>query len=452
MFERSVQSNRIAKASVAPQAHHCPQELLARLEALRVEPAMIRSRQGFCAGGLPLRVTVAGTIRSAAAMDRLLRTMTATLADSIPVTLSIAGLAGVADPVATFERFCSIAARTLRNGNVDPALIGMSLNSRQLPLASFSRISRSILGDGPRYMIVDGLEMRWQQSDQVRETANELWEELWRLQDADELVLPAYGGFVSSDCPLLADEVAHSILPAHAIQVPGDSAWLPVRLRLTDFSGGNGEIDWKVLIASLHGAIEIGGILLDGLNWPSRAQARDAVSNRRLAIILNGLGDLVCERKMDPADLATLRWLQIVMSNVRRALWDASGELARHDELLPALADTDPSKLWSDSTDRNDWYLRWWRSIHQHAVANRNLLVMSPYSVLPEQVRAGPECIDLLPVISHADAFAFSAARPLIHWNVNEFKKFHRRAWAIMQQSRERSASRNDASFVAAGV
>ena len=44
------------------------------------------------------------------------------------------------------------------------------------------------------------------------------------------------------------------------------------------------------------------------------------------------------------------------------------------------------------------------------------------------------EVPDLLPVLGIANACAFSAAPDLSHWTVDEFKRFHQRAWAVLQQ------------------
>jgi hypothetical protein len=70
---------------------------------------------------------------------------------------------------------------------------------------------------------------------------------------------------------------------------------------------------------------------------------------------------------------------------------------------------------------------------------------MSPYAVLPEggDVEAG--FTDLLPVLAHADAYAFAGQPPLSGWNIKAFRNFHSRAWAIMQR-------RNARSLIAAGV
>jgi hypothetical protein len=94
---------------------------------------------------------------------------------------------------------------------------------------------------------------------------------------------------------------------------------------------------------------------------------------------------------------------------------------------------------------RNDWHRRWRRALANSAVRHRNLLVLSPYSVLPAADHSVIDLIDLLPALHHADAFSFANPRSDGCRNADEFATFHRRAFAVMQR-------RNAASLIAAGV
>ena len=76
---------------------------------------------------------------------------------------------------------------------------------------------------------------------------------------------------------------------------------------------------------------------------------------------------------------------------------------------------------------------------------HRNLLVLSPYAVLPAGARSAADYLHLLPVLAHADAFAFGEPPTACFSGAREFAQFHRQAWAVMQR-------RHAASLVAAGV
>jgi hypothetical protein len=73
------------------------------------------------------------------------------------------------------------------------------------------------------------------------------------------------------------------------------------------------------------------------------------------------------------------------------------------------------------------------------------MLVLSPYSVLPSTTVSSAHYTDLLPVISFADAWSFADAPEFQGWNLNDYKVFHRRAWAVIQ-------GRKMGELIAAGV
>ena len=73
------------------------------------------------------------------------------------------------------------------------------------------------------------------------------------------------------------------------------------------------------------------------------------------------------------------------------------------------------------------------------------MLVLSPYSVLPSTGTCSAAYTDLLPAIAYADAWSFADVPDFRGWNLNDYKVFHRRAWALIQ-------GRHTGSLVAAGV
>lgn len=420
-------------------------ELIGRLDAFHIEPRLLQTTGGVTAGGVALRIPVQKTLQSALATEHLMRHLVTLLRQKVPLTISLKDLGADDAAINSLEDFCTTLRRVLAAENLSSDAVGISLQSHLIPLQAYLLICAALLGNGPRYVILDSLQMRHHDNRLVQTETDNNWSFLWRRRAACPGVIPAYAASVTTRCPLLGDEAATTILPELGIQVPVDTAWLPLLLNLPDFSDGRGRLCWNTLQRALRSSVDLGEQMLDHLYWPEAAQQTDAWHNRRLAITLRGIGDLVAERGADPADLRCLQWIDRIVLRVHTLLWNRSRALARMTEPLPALLRTEPTAGWPSCSRKSDWHGRWRRALANAAVRHRNLLVMSPYSVLPAGRGTVSDFIDLLPVLHHADAFSF-AGPPLDGYrNSQEFVNFHRRAWAIMQR-------RNAASFVAAGA
>jgi hypothetical protein len=239
---------------------------------------------------------------------------------------------------------------------------------------------------------------------------------------------------VSSQCPLLSAEIATNVLPSTGIQVPAGSAWVPIQLDLSRFADARGLIDEPALERALHCCVDIGEALHELMEWPTAMMRYDAWLNRRLAIMISGIGDLAFRRRLDPRQLHCLENLDQLLRWVQQTLHARSRQIARETTFLPALDLTDPGRSLPGGDVRDDWCMRWRRAVDQGAVRHRNLMVVSPWSVFPTSRPADMQYADLLPLVAHGDACAFSRSATLSHWNINEFKSFHQRAWAALQQ------------------
>ncbi len=419
--------------------------LVARLRDLDLEPGLLRSGSGATAGGADLQVWPRELAQSDMAMEHFLRRVAALIRDGIPITLSLRELGQGDSGIQILEDFCCRLRRSLGANKVLMARIGLSLHSHQIPLQAYFLISRTLLGCGPRYVILDSLQMQHHNQPRVQEETDRNWSFLWRQRNSEASLIPVYATGVRTGCPLLGDEAAEAVLPLHGTQVPAGSAWLPIGLHLSGFADDNGQICWPILQTALESCIDHGDQLLDVLSWPTACQQSDAWLNRRLCILLSGIGDLVQKRGLDPAGLKCLQWVDETILRIRKTLWDRSHEIAAQSGLLPALARSDPSGGLCDHSHRENWQRRWRLALADSAVKHRNLLVMSPYSVLPEGGDDQAGFIDLLPVLAHADAYAFAGQPPLGSWSVRDFRNFHSRAWAVMQRQNARS-------LIAAGV
>jgi hypothetical protein len=114
-------------------------------------------------------------------------------------------------------------------------------------------------------------------------------------------------------------------------------------------------------------------------------------------------------------------------------------QMAEGREFLPSLLESEPAYAWHSAEHQRDWNGRWRQMLRMEAVRHRNVLVMSPYSVLPGAGDCPTAFTDLLPVLTHADAFSFRGVPAFSHWNVNEFSNFHRRAWAVITRESHRA-------------
>jgi hypothetical protein len=229
------------------------------------------------------------------------------------------------------------------------------------------------------------------------------------------------------------------------VPVPLDTAWLPLEIDLRRFLDTGGALQRPALRQSLEAGLQLADSLLDKLTWSGGQQASDARQNRRIALLVSGLGDVVKAGGGNPGDLDCLQEVCAIAALLRSVLRQVSVRLARRDGHLPALLRTDPSLRWRDPQHRQHWRQRWQVALHKSATRHRNLLVLSPYSVVPADSRGAAAYTDLLPVLKYADAFSFANPSAFDDWNVKEFKRFHQRAWATIQ-------CRDATSCIAAGV
>jgi hypothetical protein len=226
---------------------------------------------------------------------------------------------------------------------------------------------------------------------------------------------------------------------------PLASAWFPITLPITAFSSGDGRIRWQELREAIRKVLLLVEQGFDQVRWQTPGQRLDATQNRRLAFEVTEIGELALRRGDDPARLDCLNRLAATIGRIRNELRDQSRQIAAACGAIPALTEANHVEQWIAGPHRDSWSRHWEAALQRSAVRYRNLLVMSPYSVIPGGTGSSPEFSDLLPVIGLADAWTFAEPPDFRGWNATRFRQFHRRARAIIQQS-------HTASFVAAGV
>lgn len=413
----------------------------------RVIPHLIKTRYGPGAGGLALRVSVSSYLDSPSAAGELHDRLRHILDCYVPVTLALTDPGhenAATDTRHMLEEFCSTLRDALPAHSLEHGLVGTSIRSHVVPLQAYLVIT-SVLGKGPRFVMLDSLQMQHHADARVQATTEANWLELWHRRQSARTAQAVYAESVRSHCSLLADEKTASILPTLAMPVPAESAWLPVELFLPDFADGRGHLNMPAVRAALRACLEANESLATQLCWSSELQRLDSRTNNRIALLLTGLGDLVAARRMQATEIHCLRWADSIVRAVQGELLNTSREMARNKETLPSLLQSDPSNVWHNFEQQHSWSSRWHQTLQAEAVRHRNLLVLSPYSVLPRGSKCSPDFTDLLPVLEHADAISFCKAPTFANWNVSEFSRFHRRAWAVIMRGNPRQ-------HVAAGV
>jgi hypothetical protein len=404
-----------------------------QLEVAGVEPLLLLKNNGVCANVAALAVNAAATFGSDVAVTQLHEQVFALLGRGFRLSVAVTALGSEAEAPQRFRRLCGVLKSAARDACASASAIEIAIEADALTPRLIWLIRREILGAGSVYLIADGESMNLTEGRPTREDCEQFWLQLWQLRDTSEM-RAACASMVSSPCPLLSAEVATNILPSIGVQVPAGTAWVPMRLDLGRFADARGHVQESALEYALHCCIEVGDVLHDLMRWPTAMMRHDAWQNRRLAILVTGIGDLAVRRQLDPQQFRCLQSLDELLCWVKQTLHTRSRQIARETSCLPALDLGDPSSLVCGRDVRDDWQIRWRHAVDQGAVRHRNLMVLSPWSLFPADQPADMRYADLLPLVAYGDACAFSRSATLGHWNINEFKSFHQRAWAALQQ------------------
>lgn len=411
-------------------SQNCPadavtSQLLARLHETGVECGLTGDRRRLTAGGASINVTVREALQSPMAMMRLANSLLLLLQDGVPVTLNLSALGPRLRSAEVLREFCDLLVSVLDAGGVCYAMPGLSVSARELDPRELVEVA-AVLGAGPRYVGVEPDQLR-----QARGAARPIWDSLWRSRQAEVSLWPVYGSEVRAVCDLLGAERATTVLPGQGLRVPAGTAWLPMRMNLARFAAPGGDLDWLGLHRALRRMLEVADLLFDRLTWSLAVQRNDAWLNRRLALQLTGLGELVRARGLYPQQLEALRTLDRDIAKIAALLHQETRRLAQERGTLPALTANDPTGAWHDSQQRENWRRRWRQAVEHAAVRHRNLLVLSPYSLIATQDSSYRGSADLLPVLRHAQVIAF-AEPPLCAGDLDDFCTFHSRASAVM--------------------
>ncbi len=387
-------------------------------------------------GGASLQVSAIETLASVAAVKRLQEQLFDVLVQHTWVSVTVRGLGDPVHVEAMFGQVCGILESATHAAGSKAQRVTVAIDAGAMSPQRLWMKRSEILGPGPLYLLIGSELTRPSADAPERRRQDQFWLQCWHLRNGG-YVRTAFAPMVSSPCPLLSSEFADGILPPTGLQVPAGTAWVPVEVDVTHYTNDRGDLSVFALRESVRRCVEYGETMHDQVDWPTAGMRHDAWLNRRLAISVTGIGNLAKLRGLDPHSFVALKDLGAVLQEVRDAANNHSRQLATEFEPVPSLRMSDPSHGPTESAARTDWRSRWQAALRFAAIRHRNLLTISPWSLFPSTSAAeSADCryFDLLPLLAYADAVSFPASPCLRGWNINEFKNFHRRAWAVLEQ------------------
>jgi hypothetical protein len=384
-------------------------------------------------GGASLQLQAVATLASNAAVERVREQVFDVLCRDAPISVTVQGFGDLEHAEAVFCQVCNILRSVADEAGSDPASISIAIDAGLLSPQLLWMRREEILGAGPLYLLVGSALTRPSTEADERRRQDQFWLQCWHLRTCS-YVRTAFAPLVSSPCPLLSSELAVGVLPPFGLQVPPGSAWVPMQVDVTDYANERGDLSVFALRERLRRSVEYGESMHDEIDWPTAAMRHDAWANRRLAISVTGIGDLARMRGLDPRCFYALKDLAAVLQEVRDTLNNHSRQLAAENEPAPSLKMSDSNYGAAGAALPTDWQARWQTALRFAAIRHRNLLALSPWSVFPSDGTADSQYCDLLPLLAHADLCSFPKPPCLQAWNINEFKYFHQRAWAVLEQ------------------
>ncbi len=343
---------------------------------------------------------------------------------ALRITMDGSGRAAASRLVAA----CGRLARCLAEAGADTARLCLTLDAAAVSPMLAWRVRQSLLGRGGVDFLVGPQDFEPAQSQRVRRR----WSELWRLRGTPARI--AFWPEVRSACPLLASEPADALLPPVGLQAPGNSAWLVYTLDLGRLPANRGVLSNDVVEQAVAKIFDDAAANPGEGGWPTARQAEDAWFNRRVGMRISGIGNVARRCGLDPGATETFVHFDRLLAGVRGGALEHARRGSIEGNLLPAVAATNPAARFAPGSLRDAWHERWQRLVDSTAIAHRNLLVMSPWSLFPDNHPAR-NYAQLLPLLRHADACCFDRRPRLDAWSLEEFVELHRRAWSFCTQS-----------------
>jgi len=212
-------------------------------------------------------------------------------------------------------------------------------------------------------------------------------------------VVPVPKATVRPVTALHAAEQGQAVMPDGLFEVRSNTAWLLVDLDMRMLCGAaetRSRLGWCLRFADN---------LIDATDWSLPALRLDALLNRRVAIRLTHVGDVMQSRRLHPERAQSFVWLQRHLQFIRHCFVHESMLLARRRGPFPQLCAGDLVAALTPRYGVADAR----RLLRNRMLRHRHLLALSPASLWPvvSDCREGA-WLNLLPAIACADAITLS--------------------------------------------
>jgi hypothetical protein len=199
-------------------------------------------------------------------------------------------------------------------------------------------------------------------------------------------------------------ERGECVMPTSLFEVPAETAWLVLNIDACRMGAP------RRLREQLATCLRFADNLIDNVEWHRSGHRLDAVLNRRVAIHITGIGDMLLQQQRDPENTDTFNELRRWLLFVRRCFVHESVRLARSRGPFPELG---VNELVTTLTPH--YGVRNARRLVAHrSMRHRHLLALSPLSILPTSA-AVPRLdrwLKLIPAIACADTLCMSGGDP----------------------------------------
>ena len=256
-----------------------------------------------------------------------------------------------------------------------------------------------------------------------------LWNGVTELAHRDPGMALVLQHTTRPSCTLAAGERGDAVLPCSLFEARAMTAWLAFEINLAELGFAGRRADLLTMRRLLRAGLRLADNLMDQLDWASPELGQDALVNRRLAVHVTGVGDVIDQLGLDPAAFATARLAARWMKLLRWLVVRESNRLARTRGTYPGFEVRDLECTLSRSYGRD--YAR--RILRQAGLRHRHLLVLSPYDVFPRRAPRQPPgaYLHLLPVLGCADTVAMYGHGMRRALPLAAFRRLLQMTWAI---------------------